>query len=344
MAMYALFSLLLLTTPAPGAPDLCPSTTVDGLFPGRYGSRVSLVSVLELAHAQGAFRGVVSLSGRLTVETNARRELQTADLKMDLAVMFTGNKPVNLAAETFQGACSLDKATPAEFTLTCTFAPGSGDVRVESARRREKLTFTIDRAGCGAIQGRLSFSYVQTLIDFLAGMGIRLTKSRQVALYSLGQESGVFVPGGQAVPEWVRWLNLLTAAGVETCSQKTQFDLVSSIRRRMEQVVEYSLLNRVSAVDITSVLTRSPVTGAVAGPLVRQIPGALRSFGELRIRDEVARLQKWKDPWNLCDRGVADAWSRAQVVESLVNQLTGAGYQIVADHRRKVSPRKINCQ
>ncbi len=156
-------------------------------------------------------------------------------------------------------------------------------------------------------------------------------------------DAGVFVPGGQAVPEWIRWMNLLTAAGVETCSQKTQSDLVSSIRRRMEQVVEYSLLNRVPAMDVTSVLTRLPVTGAVAGPLVRQIPGALRSFGELRIRDEVARLQKWKDPRNLCDRGVADAWSRAQVVESLVNQLTGAGFQIVADHRRKVSPRKINC-
>ncbi len=432
MLLHAMLSLLVFSNATPGAPDLCPSTKVGGLFPGRYGSPVSLFAQLELQHSQGSFRAVVHLSGRLTVESNAAGELKTADLKLDLAVVYTGNKPVNLAAETFLGACSLDKSSPLGFTLACTILPGRGEVRVEHARRREKLTFAIERAGCGSIQGKMSFSYVQALTDSLARMGMRVTKSRQVANFSLGQESGafftarsaldaswdrvealapegsllpeallsrvgtvareieadlkrqadprvrdclkahhrnrvnrfvqlrtrvpiasllresldpvVFVRTGKAVPELVRWLNLLTAAGVETCSERTQQDLVSSIRQRMWQVVEYTLWNGVPAVDVTSVLTRFPATGAVAGPLVRQIPQALRDFGAQRIRDEVMKLRALKASADLCDRQVATAWSRAEAVESLVNRLTGGGFRLVADHRRKVAPRKLNCK
>lgn len=435
MSLVHLLSVWMLSAPAPGAPDLCPGTMADAVFQGSYGNMVGFISSLTLRDTHGEFRAQIFLTGHLTTTTDSAGLVTAADLKPSLSVVYLGNKPVNFAAESWQGDCSLDKAASAtDFTLACVFTPGSGVVRVESSPQKATLTFSVRQILCGTLLGSISFSFVQAKLDAWAKMGMEVTKHRTVATFALNQKSGAFfdarsaqdvvsdklealldpsyrppisdalvgragaiardldaalrkqpdprvrhclqvhhrnrvnlfvrarsrasiaalvreshesaafIRGGQGVADLLRWLNLLTAAGVEACSESTQNDLVSSLRRKLEMVVEFSLMPGVPAVDVLPVLNRVPVVGAVAGPLVRQVPAQVRDFGEERIRDEVKKLQRFRKPADLCDRKVAATWSRAEAIEALVNRLTAARFRIVADHRRKVSPKKTGCK
>lgn len=430
-----LFTVWIFSAPSPGAPDLCPGTMAGGVFPGSYGTQVTFADSLTLRDAHGEFRAQIFLNGNLTVTAGIAGVVTGADFKPVLSVVYLGNKPVNFAAESLRGDCSLDKASSeTHFTLACGFTPGSGVVREGTAAQKATLTFSVGHILCGRLQGNLSFSIVQAKIDEWARLGMQVTKRQTAGTFILEQTAGAFIDariaqdaisdrlevlldptyrppisdtlvrqvgviareldvalrkqadprvrhclqvhhrnrvnrfvrersrasvvalfreshesvafsrGGQGVNDLLRWLNLLTVAGVETCSEETQRDLVAAIRKKLEVVVEYSLMPGVPAVEVLSVLDRVPVVGAVSWALVRQVPTQVRAFGEARIRDEVKKLQAFRKPADLCDRKVAAAWVRAEAVESLVNRLTAARFRNVSGHRKKVSPRKNGCK
>jgi len=434
--MNTILVLYLLSAPTPSVPDLCPSPPMGAVFPGSYGGVVVFFTSLDLQSPQGSFRALFNLHGRLNVQTDHAGRFSAANMPMNLSVMHVGQKPVNVdAIESYQGSCSQDKtSSPTTFTLSCTFMPGKGTVRVGSATQKATLTFRIGHVGCGTVMGVTSFSFVQSKIDALAKLKIHVTKVKLIDSFSLIQRSGgffdaknaqeatldpietlldasyktgltdallgkisviartieadlqaqpdprfrtclkvhlrnrvnllvqerartsvnrlfdesheskAFLRSGTAVPELLRWLNLLTAAGVETCSAQTQNELMQSIRRKLKLVVEHSLLPGVAAQDVLQVLTRVPLTGAVSGGLVRQVTQQVRDLGRERILEELTKVQKLETPANLCDPRVAQTWSKAEAIELLVNQLTGATFKEVADHRKKIAPKKVGCK
>jgi len=430
--MSTILVLYLLSAPSPVVLDLCPSPPMGAVFGGSYGNVVISFTSLDLQYPLGSFRAHFNLHGRLNVQTDSAGNFKAGNMPMSLSVVYVGAKPVNVdAAESYQGACTQERTgTPTTFTLSCTFTPGKGAVRVDRAGHKATLTFTIGHVGCGTVMGVTSFSFVQSKIDALARLGIQVTRVKRgdsftliqksggffdaqkaqeasldqieslldasyktgitdvllgrisaiartieadlrgqpdlrfrtclkvhlrnrvnllvqaragaavTALFKESDESKAFIHTGAAVSELVRWLNLLTAAGIETCSAATQNDLMMSIRRKLKMVVEYSLLPGVPAQDVTQVLARVPLTGAVSGALARQVTQQIRDFGKERILDELAKLKNLKTPANLCDPKVAAAWSKAEAIELLINQLTGATFREVANHRKLVSPRK----